>query len=427
MNCGHPGDGSSTVCEICGNPYIDMPDLEEVPTAVKEGQQKMDEVVELPEEKATFSEDSQTGASSGKNGEESQSRAPYSPNVASQASAQGRTLYGSNGADQASTQGRTLYGSNGAGQASMRGRAPYDSNSAGQNRAPYPPNGQPQRRMPDNQGRPVRQPQQNGAAPRQGMYGQQMMQNARKAFHSPLFLIITILYTAAIAGSVASVFLQELSFSQILQMLTNFDAPNAVMTYAEKVVGLLSKIDNGTYVIGLGAKIPDVFLCLGFWIAYLTSGAKRKKMSGVGFVFSRIALVVKMIVSCLLMLAGLLLAVTFVVSAWVSDVQETKIASVIFLAALIVLTMFIIMFFFSALHTVSVCSRNVKGETGGKVSVFTAILTILIALCSVISLLSAIVNVEIGGMVGHACKIGWMVLAGFWIILYRGKVNREKR
>ena len=259
---------------------------------------------------------------------------------------------------------------------------------------------------------------------RQGGYGQRLMIESRKALHSPLFLLITFLYTAAIAASAVSAVMQNLNFSHILQMLISVDAPGELMTYANKVVELLSRFDSGAVIIVLVSRIPDVFLCLGLWIAYLTSGKRRRKMPGAGFLFARIGLVLKLIAGCVLMLVCLLLAVTFAVSAWVSGIRATEVASVIFLAAMIVLTMIIVMYFFCCLHTVKVCECNmVRGESEGRASAYAAVLTILASLLSVLVLLYSVVNMEIVGIISAACSMVWMILMGIWMLGYR-KVSK---
>ena len=337
-----------------------------------------------------------------------QRRSPYDQSAGG-ARPQERAPYSQN-AGGARPQERAPYGQN-AGGARPQGRTPYDQNVQGrapQGRTPYAPA----------QARP------NNGMMRQGGYGQRLMIESRKALHSPLFLLITFLYTAAIAASAVSAVMQNLNFSHILQMLISVDAPGELMTYANKVVELLSRFDSGAVIIVLVSRIPDVFLCLGLWIAYLTSGKRRRKMPGAGFLFARIGLVLKLIAGCVLMLVCLLLAVTFAVSAWVSGIRATEVASVIFLAAMIVLTMIIVMYFFCCLHTVKVCECNmVRGESEGRASAYAAVLTILASLLSVLVLLYSVVNMEIVGIISAACSMVWMILMGIWMLGYR-KVSK---
>ncbi|MDD6615621.1 MAG: hypothetical protein PUF13_05910 [Lachnospiraceae bacterium] len=337
-----------------------------------------------------------------------QRRSPYDQSAGG-ARPQERAPYSQN-AGGARPQERAPYGQN-AGGARPQGRTPYDQNVQGrapQGRTPYAPA----------QARP------NNGMMRQGGYGQRLMIESRKALHSPLFLLITFLYTAAIAASAVSAVMQNLNFSHILQMLISVDAPGELMTYANKVVELLSRFDSGAVIIVLVSRIPDVFLCLGLWIAYLTSGKRRRKMPGAGFLFARIGLVLKLIAGCVLMLVCLLLAVTFAVSAWVSGIRATEVASVIFLAAMIVLTMIIVMYFFCCLHTVKVCECNmVRGESEGRASAYAAVLTMLASLLSVLVLLYSVVNMEIVGIISAACSMVWMILMGIWMLGYR-KVSK---
>lgn len=259
---------------------------------------------------------------------------------------------------------------------------------------------------------------------RSGLSGRQLMEQSRKMLHSPVFFIAAVLCTVFTVTTIASVLLQDLSFSQVVNILANFDAPSELMAYANKILSFISSLGSGMIVVSLFLHLPEFLLCAGLWLLFITAGRSQAPMPGMGFLCTKIYIIIKMIIMCIVMLICLIMSVVFTVSAWMSVLLEAKIISAVFLAVMVVITMMVIMYFFCLLHTVKVCRANAtQGEDFSSVSRYAAVLTILAALGSVIGLLSAIVNAETAGIISFSCKIGWMVLAGLWILLYRNKVN----
>ena len=114
----------------------------------------------------------------------------------------------------------------------------------------------------------------------------------------------------------------------------------------------------------------------------------------------------------------------FLVASWVSGSQVTVVVSAVLLVLMIVVTMMVIMYYASYLGTIKVCRLNATtGESYGNVSGYLAVMSILLALFSVINLLSAIVNVEISGLVSSVGNIGWLALLAVWIFRYRGDMS----
>ncbi len=259
---------------------------------------------------------------------------------------------------------------------------------------------------------------------RMGLSGRQLAEQSKRMFRSPVFFLIAVLCTVFTVTTIASVLLQELSFSQVVNILANFDAPSELMAYANKILNFISNLGGGMVMVSLLLHLPEFLLCAGVWILFITAGKSQEPMPGTGFLCTKIYIIIKMVIMCIVMLICLIMSVVFTVSAWMSVILEAKIISAVFLAAMIVITMMVIMYFFCLLHTVKVCRANaVQGDNFSSVSRYAAVLTILAALGSVIGLLSAIVNSETAGIVSFSCKIGWMVLAGLWILIYRNKIK----
>jgi hypothetical protein len=352
----------------------------------------------------------------------------------------GPQIYGQNGS---MPQGQ-MYSQQGMIRRDIQGR----SSSAPQGAMGY--QGQPQgaagyqgqpmqgRPMTDAQGRPVNGPQQmRQMRPGQPMQGRPMMQSpvqkarqmagaSRKMLASPLFLIIALCHTVYLVGSIAAIFMSQLNYSQFARLIQSLSLPQQVSGYASSAVSILSKLDAGMIGVNLALRIPDLLFCLGLWMVFITAAAAKSKdhMSGIGFGFMKADIIINMIVSCVVMLFVLIVMVATVVAAWVSENTVMIAITVALLVVTIVIVMMVIMYYFSYLATLTTCRVNSDaGESYGKVSTYVAVLHIILALFSIVSLLSGIVNNEVAGIASAAGRILWMVLFAVWLLMYKGKLE----
>ena len=514
--CGNLGDDNSTVCEVCGNPYMDLdddapdrmeagddpvtepePDIsedwepeQEAPVAeeveARDEISEAEEIEEEPEQQAIAPEEEpeqqtvQTARSrtAGNNGH----RMKSGPQIYGQMVGQGaadqmqpdgmlrRTMNGNdrpanhhptagvrrpiagqgrpmNSQGQPS-QGRPM---NGQGQP-MQGRPMNGQEQPSQGR-PMNSQGQPSQGRPMNgQGQPMQgRPMNSQGQPMQGRpmnsQGQPMMQNrpmsapqydmpsmgfrntkiqemSKKSFQSPIFLLVALLQTVYLAGSIAAIFMKQLNFSQVMRLITGISMPTQITGYMDQLLKLMAKLDTGAVLANLAIRIPDILMCLGLWMIVFAARSKKTEMPGVGFTFLKIVVIIGLIKSCVLMLAGLIISVALVVSAWVSGVQTMIVAAVVTLVIMIVLTMLVVMYYFSYLAMLRTFRTNTqKGESYGAASGYVAVVYILMGLFGIIGLLSGIVNGEISGIVGSAGRIGWMLLMAFWIFGYRSTLG----
>ena len=490
--CGNLGDDNSTVCEVCGNPYMDLdddapdrmeagddpvtepePDIsedwepeQEAPVAEEvEAQDEISEAEEIEEEpeqqaiapkEETEQQTVQTARprTAGNNGH----RMKSGPQIYGQMAGQGAT-------DQMQPDGmlrRTMNGNDRP--ANHHPTAGVRRPIAGQGR-PMNSQGQPSQGRPMNsqgqpsQGRPMNsqgqlmqgRPMNSQGQPSQGRLmnsqGQPMMQNrpmsapqydmpsmgfrntkiremSKKSFQSPIFLLVALLQTVYLAGSIAAIFMKQLNFSQVMRLITGISMPTQITGYMDQLLRLMAKLDTGAVLANLAIRIPDILMCLGLWIIVFAARSKKEEMPGVGFTFLKIVVIIGLIKSCVLMLAGLVISVALVVSAWVSGVQTMIVAAVVTLVIMIVLTMFVVMYYFSYLAMLRTFRTNTqKGESYGAASGYVAVVYILMGLFGIIGLLSGIVNGEISGIVGSAGRIGWMLLMAFWIFGYRSTLG----
>ena len=509
--CGNLGDDNSTVCEVCGNPYMDLdddapdrmeagddpvtepePDIsedwepeQEAPVAEEvEAQDEISEAEEIeeeperqaiapkkepeqqaiapeeePEQQAMVPEEEpEQGAvpalkakqtvqtarprTAGNNGH----RMKSGPQIYGQMAGQGapdqmqqdgmlrRTM---NGNDRPAnhhptagvrrpiaSQGRPM---NGQGQP-MQGR-PMNSQGQLMQGRPMNSQGQPsQGRLMNSQGQPMMQNRPMSAPqydmPSMGFRNTKIREMSKKSFQSPIFLLVALLQTVYLAGSIAAIFMKQLNFSQVMRLITGISMPTQITGYMDQLLRLMAKLDTGAVLANLAIRIPDILMCLGLWIIVFAARSKKEEMPGVGFTFLKIVVIIGLIKSCVLMLAGLVISVALVVSAWVSGVQTMIVAAVVTLVIMIVLTMFVVMYYFSYLAMLRTFRTNTqKGESYGAASGYVAVVYILMGLFGIIGLLSGIVNGEISGIVGSAGRIGWMLLMAFWIFGYRSTLG----
>ena len=322
---------------------------------------------------------------------------------------QGRPMNGGQGQPM---QGRPM---NGQGQP-MQGRP---TNGQGQPMQGRPMNGQGQPMM---QNRPMSAPQYD--TPSMGFRNTKIREMSKKSFQSPIFLLVALLQTVYLAGSIAAIFMKQLNFSQVMRLITGISMPTQITGYMDQLLKLMAKLDTGAVLANLAIRIPDILMCLGLWMIVFAARSKKTEMPGVGFTFLKIVVIIGLIKSCVLMLAGLVISVALVVSAWVSGVQTMIVAAVVTLVIMIVLTMLVVMYYFSYLAMLRTFRTNTqKGESYGAASGYVAVVYILMGLFGIIGLLSGIVNGEISGIVGSAGRIGWMLLMAFWIFGYRSTLG----
>ncbi len=298
----------------------------------------------------------------------------------------------------------------------MQGRP---MNSQGQPMQGRPMNSQGQPMM---QNRPMSAPQYD--MPSMGFRNTKIQEMSKKSFQSPIFLLVALLQTVYLAGSIAAIFMKQLNFSQVMRLITGISMPTQITGYMDQLLKLMAKLDTGAVLANLAIRIPDILMCLGLWMIVFAARSKKTEMPGVGFTFLKIVVIIGLIKSCVLMLAGLVISVALVVSAWVSGVQTMIVAAVVTLVIMIVLTMLVVMYYFSYLAMLRTFRTNTqKGESYGAASGYVAVVYILMGLFGIIGLLSGIVNGEISGIVGSAGRIGWMLLMAFWIFGYRSTLG----
>ena len=136
-------------------------------------------------------------------------------------------------------QGRPM---NGQGQP-MQGRP---MNSQGQPSQGRPMNSQGQPMM---QNRPMSAPQYD--MPSMGFRNTKIQEMSKKSFQSPIFLLVALLQTVYLAGSIAAIFMKQLNFSQVMRLITGISMPTQITGYMDQLLKLMAKLDTGAVLANL--------------------------------------------------------------------------------------------------------------------------------------------------------------------------------
>lgn len=476
--CGNTDDDNSTVCSKCGNPYVIRTEkasgAQEGPQAEKAAEEPGRDPGVQPEvlqEQAP--EGAQAGSEAGSGGA-GQGRVPAGrgPADAVRAERNGRPprrtksgpqIYGQEEMDQRQDE---LYAQQGTMRRTVPPRsaaqAPEEARrqmSGGQGRPsdearqgtrrPAGDSGRPAGdpgRMAGDQSRPAgdpargagqarggaRRPAGRGRAAGQGRpmgqnpQARRIMETSRKALRSPLFILVALFNTLYVGSSIAAIVLKELNYSQFTRLLGDVSLPQQASGYMNTATSLLQKLDSGSMpAVSVGLCIPGLVFCLGLWIIVISAMTARERMSGAGFVLTRIVIALRLIVTSVSMLAVLVVSVAITVSAWVSHEKGMIIMAAVMLVVVIAVILMVVMYYFCYLATLKTCRLNSNtGESYGRLSAYVAVLHILLALTGIVSLLSGIVNMEITGITSAIGQMGWMILFGVWIFWYRKKMSR---
>lgn len=247
---------------------------------------------------------------------------------------------------------------------------------------------------------------------------------ALNALSSSLLIFTALFFTVYFASSVAAIFLRELNYGQTAKLLTLIDFPTQLDGYVSMFQAAMSQLDNGLLAVNLIIRVPDLLFCLGLWVVCITARTSKEKMSGAGFLFLRLDILLNMIVVCVILLVVLVLSVTLVIATWSTGTHGLIAVAAVTLVLAIVVTMAIIMYYFCYLATIKIVRRNAQtGEPCGKASAYVAVILMITSLTGIISILSGIVNLEITGITTGAGRIGWMILFGIWILRYRATLS----
>ena len=401
MYCGHENDDAIDTCEKCGNHLIETPAQQDVRV-----EDVPDEPVpeQMPEGELPFMQQADPPADEIHIDEEGNPQPVYNGDMPQQGAFYGDdgSLYGENaGYPQDSQYGGQLYG--------------YDRSGAPQF-DPYRDEGY------GDEGRSRGDRGLEGGSPL-------LMKKARKRLHNPLLFLGILFYTVHFVTSVLNIALGNAitNISTVSHTITKMTGQNVAVSFMNSIVDMINGV-NRWYLMGAGfvACIPTMLLMIGLWMAFCSTTNKRKQISTAGFTVSRVAIVLKFIGVCAVLIACIVFSVAFVVSAGAASSMMSLIAGIIVLLIMILIAVFAILYYIQVLYSIKVIKANVKsGIDLGRIPGFAIFIGFVGCALSVLAMLPMAPDDYIG-LVARGSYAAWLLLSSFWALIYRGTVKQKE-
>lgn len=253
-----------------------------------------------------------------------------------------------------------------------------------------------------------------------------VMIKARKMVKSPLFFLAVLLFTAAVAISVVNLvtgnFIHSINAMQAL-MQTVMGSSVAV-SFLNGIIDILEGM-NGMILLaaGLVLNIPGILMCLGLWLMFAQTKRSEGEVSTSGCTLVKVMVVLQFIAVCLVMTAGLIISVAFVVAAGASSSLTSIIVGVVMLLVMILISTLAILFYVQLLFGIKVIRHNVKsGAVPGRIPVFVLFAGVVLCLGTVAAMLPMAPDDYIG-LAEKGASAAWMLFFSIWMIAYRIRVK----
>ena len=257
--------------------------------------------------------------------------------------------------------------------------------------------------------------------------GQQLMLKARRMVKSPLFFLVVLIYTVTTVSSIINVI-----GGNVIHTLNAFQAlmqsalgSSMAVSFFNGVIDMVESLSS-TLVLAVGAVLclPGVIVCLGLWLAFLLTKRNSDPISMVGYTITKVMVLLKFIVLCLLLTAGLIISVSFVVAAGASSSTASIIVGIVLLVVMIIVSVITVLFYVQFLHSIKVIKLNAKTGTDlGRVPAFVPVMGILMCIFTVVGMLPMSPD-DFLGLVCQGTSAAWLLFGSIWLLAYRVKVRR---
>lgn len=255
----------------------------------------------------------------------------------------------------------------------------------------------------------------------------QLMLKARKMVKSPLFFLLVLIYTVMTVSSAIHIVGGNAinSLNAVQATLQEVFGANVAISFLNGILDIAEKAAEGIIIIaGVIMHIPGVVICLGMWLAFFFTNRRNEPISTVGYTMTRVMVWLKFIVRCLILIAGLIISVAFVVAAGASASTASIVVGIALLAAVILISLFVILFYVQLLHALKAIKQNVKSGTDvGRIALFVPVVGIFMGIFTILGMLPMAPD-DILGLVTHGTSAAWLIFGSLWLLVYRHKASR---
>lgn len=253
------------------------------------------------------------------------------------------------------------------------------------------------------------------------------MTKARGMVKSPLFFLVLLFHTVMTVSSIINMVggnaIQSLNAVQAT--LQGVFGSNVAISFLNGIIDMVESVSGGIIVLG-GAvlNLPSVIICLGLWLAFLFTSKREDHVSTVGYTLTKVMVLLEFIFICLVLTAGLIISVAFVVAAGASSSTTSIIVGIVLLLVLIIVSLFTILFYVQFLHCIKVIKLNVKaGADPGRIAVFVPVVGIIMGVLTALSMIPMSPD-DILGLVSQGTTAAWLLFGSIWLLAYRAVVRR---
>ncbi len=254
-----------------------------------------------------------------------------------------------------------------------------------------------------------------------------VMQKARRRVKSPLFFLVVLLHTILTVASILNLVTGNVLYNlNVMQnSLQKTVGNNLAVTYMNTVIDLIEGASKTTILgVDFALCLPSVLVCLGLWLMFIKTTVSKEEISTGGYTLTKVMTLLQFIAICLVLTAGLIFSVAFVVAAGAGGTVATIIAGIILLVIMILFSVLTILFFVQLLHALKVIKWNAKNGTDkGRISTYVPVIGILLSIATGLSMIPMAPNDYIG-LANQAASAAWMLFGSIWLLVYRAKVRR---
>ena len=260
-----------------------------------------------------------------------------------------------------------------------------------------------------------------------------IMEKSRRRVHSFLFFIAALLYSVkTIAGIVncAASYLPEplkemgMHFSTYENTLRNWFGENEALDMLHRGIEWIGGVDP-KIVLGvlLAGFIRGIFIMFGFWTAFSGIHPDEDEVRTSGLTMIRVWEILKMIVICLVLAAGIVFAVAYVVAAGAASSPMALIVGIVALLVVVIFSVLTIMYYVQLIFSVRMVRRNVrKGDDIGRMPGY-LIFAGFVLLALTVLLILPMDPSEIIGLIYLGATAVFLLFILIWAIVYRATVK----
>ncbi|MDO4475153.1 MAG: Yip1 family protein [Lachnospiraceae bacterium] len=253
-----------------------------------------------------------------------------------------------------------------------------------------------------------------------------LMKKARRRIKSFFFFVPMICFTVYTIASILNVALgsARVNIATVMNTLNKTVGENMLLRYANMAVKLLDRVDPLIFMAAmLVMLIPAILMMFGMWMAFCGTSTRRRETSTAGITMTKVGIVIKMILVCALLLAGIVLSVSYVVAAGAASSMMTLFVGIIVLLILVITTVFVILYYVQVMFALKVVKVNVRtGTFIGKIPGFSIFVNLLGCAVTVLCMLPMAPDDYIG-LAAKGAYAAWLLFTSLWAVIYRATVK----